>query len=263
MHATAQISQDSDSERPTKVVSKSRKKHSIYSHFPNDRNCEVCLRTRMTRAPCRRRTGEALEKFGDLIPEDHNVLNEEGESRNNHQYAVVVQDLATQWIEWKVLRAVAKKKKTSYLYGQSWNHRTSTLHRSETNGVAERAVRRVKEGTSAVLLQSGLNEKWWAASLECYCYLRNVQDLLAVGKTPYERRFGEPFKWPTIPFGAMVEWHPISVRGQSRLHQLGAGVAKRDRRKGDDIKMWLRNEKTMCVRFSLCSAMSCVNVQRD
>ena len=34
----------------------------------------------------------------------------------------------------------------------SWNHRTSTPHRSETNGIAERAVRRVKEGTSTVLL---------------------------------------------------------------------------------------------------------------
>ena len=40
----------------------------------------------------------------------------------------------------------------------SWDHCTSTPHRSETNGIAERAVRRVKEGTSAVLLQSGLNE---------------------------------------------------------------------------------------------------------
>ena len=75
-----------------------------------------------------------------------------------------------------------------------WNHRTSTPHRSETNGIAERAVRRVKEGTSPVLLQSGLDEKWWSGSRECYCYLRNVQDLLADGKTPYERRFGEPFK---------------------------------------------------------------------
>ena len=50
----------------------------------------------------------------------------------------------------------------------SWNHCTSTPHRSETNGIAERAVRRVKEGTSVVLLQSGLNENWWADSLECY-----------------------------------------------------------------------------------------------
>ena len=38
----------------------------------------------------------------------------------------------------------------------SWNHCASTPHRSKTNGIAERAVRRVKEGTSAVLLQSGL-----------------------------------------------------------------------------------------------------------
>ena len=40
----------------------------------------------------------------------------------------------------------------------SWNHCTSTPYRAETNGIAERAVRRVEEGTSAVLLQSGLNE---------------------------------------------------------------------------------------------------------
>ena len=31
---------------------------------------------------------------------------------------------------------------------------------------------------------------------ECYTYLRNIQDLLSDGKTPYERRFGELFKRP-------------------------------------------------------------------
>ena len=72
----------------------------------------------------------------------------------------------------------------------SWNHCTSTPHRSETHRIAERAVRREKEGTSAVLLQSGLNENWWAGFMECYTYLRNVTDLLSDGKTPYERRFG-------------------------------------------------------------------------
>ena len=82
-----------------------------------------------------------------------------------------------------------------------WNHCTSTPQRSETNGIAERAVRRVKEGTSAVFLQSGLNESWWADSMECYTYLRNVTDLLSDGKTPNERRFGQPFKGPIIPLG--------------------------------------------------------------
>ena len=33
------------------------------------------------------------------------------------------------------------------------------------NGTAERVVRRIQKGTSAVLLQSGLDEKWWADSI--------------------------------------------------------------------------------------------------
>ena len=103
----------------------------------------------------------------------------------------------------------------------SWNGCTSTPHRSETNEIAERAVRRVKEGTSAVLLQSCLGNEWWADSMECYCYLRNIQALLSDWKTPYEREFGVPCKGPVIPFGAMVEHHPISARDLSRLHQFG------------------------------------------
>ena len=54
--------------------------------------------------------------------------------------------------------------------------------------------------------------------MECHCYLRNIQDLLSDGKTPYERRFGIPFNGPVIPFGAMVEYHPISAKDISRLH---------------------------------------------
>ena len=106
----------------------------------------------------------------------------------------------------------------------SWNHCTSTPHRSETHGIAERAVRRVNEGTSAVLLQSGLNESWWADSMECYTYLRNVSDLLSDGKTPYERRFGQPFKGPNTPFGSLVEYHPFTAKDQSIIHQFGKKV---------------------------------------
>ena len=196
-------------------------KHSVYTHFPKDQNCEICKRTNITNAPCRRRNGGAVlraEKFGDFITADHKVLSDNCESRNNHRYAVVVQDLATQWIQ-----AYPCKTKTSQetqrslqkflepdrnpkvIYTDnsmeigkacedlSWNHCTSTPHRSETNGIAERAVRRVKEGTSAVLLQSGLEESWWADSMECYTYLRNVTDLLSDGKTPIWKTF-----WATI-----------------------------------------------------------------
>ena len=103
----------------------------------------------------------------------------------------------------------------------SWNHCTSTPHRSETHGIAERAVRSVKEETSAVLLQSGLIEEWWAYSLECYWNLRNIQDLLSGGKT---RRFGITFNGPIIPFGATVEYNTVSAQDISRLHQFGPKV---------------------------------------
>ena len=77
-------------------------KHNVHTHFPKDRNFEICKRTKITWAPCRRRKGEAVpraEKFGDFIPADHKVQSDNCESRNNHRYAVVVQDLATQWIQ--------------------------------------------------------------------------------------------------------------------------------------------------------------------
>ena len=85
-------------------------------------------------------------------------------------------------------------------------------------------MRRVKEGTSAVLLQSGLNESWWADSMECYTYLRNIQDLSSDRKTPYERRFGQPFKRPIIPVGSLVEYHLITAMDQSRIHQFDKKV---------------------------------------
>ena len=104
------------------------------------------------------------------------------------------------------------------------DHRASTPHRSETIGIAERAVRGVTSSTSAVLLQSRLDEKWRSASVDCYCHRRHVQDLLTDGKTPYETQFGEKFKGATCPSRAMVEYHPISVEfiNLARKYHLGS-----------------------------------------
>ena len=64
-------------------------KHSVHTHVPKDRNCEICQRTKIIRAPCRRRIGRVVpraENFGDTA--DRKVLSEGCESRNNHRYAV-------------------------------------------------------------------------------------------------------------------------------------------------------------------------------
>ena len=242
----ASTSHDSVSERSTKVVSR---KHRIFVHFLKDRNCAVCKRTKIRRAPCRKRTGDAAlraENFGNLLTADHKVLNEGCESRINHQYAVEVQDLATQQIQSypcktktsqeteRSLRNFPEPSEKSKVietdssleFGKSyeelwWNHCTSTLHRSETKGIAERAVRRIKEGISAVLLQSGLDEKWWADSVECYCYLRNVQDLLSGENT------SRTAIWRTIQRTSNSVWLHGGMSScfcQSRLRQFGQTV---------------------------------------
>ena len=101
MPANSSKREISDSEGDASQVETQKRKHDIFSHFPKDRHCGTCLRTKITRVPCRRRDEGSIpraEKFGDLVAADHKVLNEGCESWHNHRYAVVVQDLATQWI---------------------------------------------------------------------------------------------------------------------------------------------------------------------
>ena len=175
----------------------------------------------MTRAPYRRRTGDAVpraEKFGDLITADHNVLNERGESQNHHRHAVVVQDLATQRI-----RSYSCKTETSqeteksrqkfldpsqkpkvFLLTIHWNvvnivknyhgiiEPLHLIDQKQTELQNELYDEKKKEHQPYYCSLDRM--KWWSESMECYCYLRHVQDLLADGKTPYERRLGEAKK---------------------------------------------------------------------
>ena len=167
---------------PRAKVEPSPGKHSVYTHFPKEPNCDICLKTKTTRASCRTRAGTVVpraEHSGDLITADHKVLSEESESRKNHRYAVVVQDLATQSYpciskssqetQKSLMKFLEPTRKPKVIYADnslefgksceelSWNHCTSRPHRSETNGIAERAVRRVKEGDTCgiVAIRSG------------------------------------------------------------------------------------------------------------
>ena len=129
-------------------------------------------------------------------------------SRNNHRYADVVQDLATQWIQaypcktktsQETQRNLQKflepnRKRRVITLTMPWNLARpvkifpgiiARLHHTDQKqmGLQERAVRRVKEGTSSVLLQSGLDEKWWADSMEClYLSAEHSQISCRMGK---------------------------------------------------------------------------------
>ena len=58
-----------------------------------------------------------------------------------------------------------------------------------------------------------------ADSVECKIYLRNIQCLSCLMGKHHTRDEG-----PIIPFGSLVEYHPISAKDQSRIHQFGKKV---------------------------------------
>ena len=197
--------------------------HSIFTHFPKDRNCDICLRTKITRASCRKRTGTVVPRVDILVTWQLRItkFSVKAVNRNNHRHAVVVQDLATQWIQshpckTKTSQETQKRlqkfleltRKPKVIYTDNWWRIILESLYVNTAQIGNPWV--CEEGSAQNQGRDicGLDEKWWADSMDCYCYLRSIQDLLSDGKTPYERRFGVPFNGPVIPFGAMVEYHP-------------------------------------------------------
>ena len=49
---------------PRAQVEKGSGKHSVRTHFPKDPNCDICLKTKISRASCRRRAGTVVPKSG-------------------------------------------------------------------------------------------------------------------------------------------------------------------------------------------------------
>ena len=180
----------------------------MFTHFPKDPLCEICQACKITRAPCKSKCGHRTDSlpvpvnFGDAITADHKILNEEDQSREEDRVACVIQDRATSWLQaypapkkdtketMKAFeRFLGPQGKCKHVYTDNskefiaslevlgYSHDTSTPHRPETNGVAESAVKRVREGTACALTQSGLHDKWWRYAMWYFCWCRNVKDI--------------------------------------------------------------------------------------
>ena len=242
----------------SKHISSKFNTHNIFTHFPKCADCPVCKATKTMKAQCRIK-GEGQpddlpqpKKFADRITFDHAILNaDDGEGGliqigGKPKVALVIQDDYSKFVasypastkcakevQLQVERFLGPGVKAQHAYSDNAPeyskamqdmgivHDTSTPYRSETNGVAERAVRRVKEGTSACLVQSGLNELFWDLATECYCMLRNVVDILILGDTAWERKYGTKFSGPIIPFGAELLYKPSSPDDIKRTHKFG------------------------------------------
>ena len=183
--------------------------------------------------------------FGDAITLDHKILNGQDESRDHDRVICVITDRFTKWIQaypannkssFETKKALQKflgpQGDAKHVYSDNSKEiakacddiglsaDTSVPHRKQTNGIAENAVRKVKEGTSCALAQSKLSDGWWQLATLCYWFLRCIVDITTHEKTAYEVRFGEPFRGPVIPFGAHVSYNPQSPDDKARLHQM-------------------------------------------
>ena len=152
--------------------------HNIFTHFPKCKDCEICNRTKTQRAQCRQSSGqpdglpEPVE-FGGAITLDHAIINEYDKHRDHDTKAVLCHDRATRWQQafpaptkcaeqtgMDLQRFMGPAVKPKYIYTDGshefdkaardigWLHDSSTPYGPQNNGVAERAVRRCKEGTA-------------------------------------------------------------------------------------------------------------------
>ena len=69
-----------------------------------------------------------------------------------------------------------------------WGRPSATTGIHETNGLAERMVRKVKDGGRCLLIQSGLApHDWWEFLLPLFAHIHNISCLLYTSPSPRDR----------------------------------------------------------------------------
>ena len=86
-------------------------------------------------------------------------------------------------------------------------HDVSLSYNPQSNGVAENMIKRVKEGTRKMLIQSGLAPSWWSEASKYFRFVKNVCDIRD-GTSAYWKRHGEHFGGKLVPFGAAIRFSP-------------------------------------------------------
>ena len=230
--APASSSRESASEPLGKVVSG---KHSICTHFPKDRNCDICMRTKITRAPCRKthwRSRTSSRKCWWL------------DNSRTQSFQCMLWISKQSLIRWRgtrfgdgfnLIRAKLKllrKQKRAYQSSSSGrgNQKSFTLT------IPKILAKLVKMYPGVIVRQHLTVQKQMGLLRERYAGLKKGLLLYCCnqvcvkngGRIPWsvtaicetykdllsDRRFGEPFKGPISPL----------VEDLSRLHQFGKKV---------------------------------------
>ncbi len=244
---------------PTKAVEKPPESHYL-THFPKHLGCESCFKTKTQKKPHRRK-GEDPKfmplpkpmKFGDIITADHLSFGKRDRSQRGDRFAHGVLDRYSGWIDCfpaptkdteSVKAAMQEFLRSDDKVENFWTdnapelaqaarelnyrHHRPADNRPQSNGVAERAMRRILEGTRSTLHRSGMDHAYWHLAMRCFCANSNFTDPWGpTAYTPHELRFNKrKFKDKTIPYGAEVDYLPTSAAEVELQRKAGPRMLK-------------------------------------
>ena len=220
--------------------------HHLMTHTPKNKFCETCRRAKAQKRPSVKRSARAdpgpmPEKFGEVITADHIVTLDAGDKAlHGERNALVMKDIAAGFLSCypaaersysealkAVLHFVGPKEKVGLFYSDNngemkkaattlgLRHRNSTPGVPQTNGIVEREVRRILDGTRSALLHAGFPTRWWSWAIQHFCWAYNFTNRPSRA-SPFVERSGGPFNGLTVPFGALVYAIPTPVQKKNR-----------------------------------------------
>ena len=167
----------------------------MLTHSPINPHCDACKRAKLTRKPARRvrRDPESLPKrFGDLINADHIISqSDDAQGLMGERDALIIVDRYSDYIDvFPVMRKTTEdahagfveflgtdKPTDMYIWSDSspelnkavkqllLPHGRATPGRHQAKSYCERTVRRVVEGTRALLENAGLPQCFWSLAV--------------------------------------------------------------------------------------------------
>ena len=230
----------------------------FFDHFPKHPACPICNACKIQHHQHRKRAHGPPDEntvppvaFGDQGTADHIIMHQGEHSVDDDKCALVIYDRACKWLDGipkPTNNATHTRAQLKEYYGRLipkaiYSDNAPELkracrkleypldlcipHRPQSNGVSERQVRSVKEGTSCLLEQSGLHALWWNYAMRCYCFLHNVLQKCVkrdgeAWLTPFESRFQQEFLADhVLPFGCEIEYLPAAPKYKKLQHSLG------------------------------------------
>jgi hypothetical protein len=210
----------------------------LMTHHPKNSYCPTCCIAKCQRAPHRRKHHKYWKgrprpaAFGDEITADHIVAySVRSQGITGHQAAVVFGDRATGWFDGFPIHGktapdtsdALRRFMGSETAKRAWSdnspeliatfleykvvHDPATQGQPQSNGRAERLVRRTMDGTKTLTLQAGLPGAFWPYAMRAYCHAQNID--IVDGDSAWNKRH-DLGQWsgPSIPFGCLVDFKP-------------------------------------------------------